>query len=398
MQGVINTFRRVNIFIYLFPFIADMVVSQLQFISAIRLAQMNCSDIVVAGIWTVWSLPYVLASLAVGHILTEHNAKKLLLTACLSFAAESILFIFTEGPAGIALLSVASAVSAALFFTPFQIYMKKLDGHASRSLSYSVGMYTFAWSIGYAAGPFVSGFIMESSSAGWKAGYLVSAISSLAAAAGIWFLARKLDVQHKADRPAPVNSAPEGAPDLAWVAWIAAPVALGSLMIARSLFPAMAHREIGMPEGQQGTIMFLLGAGQALMGLILCRGKTWMYRASKVTLFGILGIAGLAGYAFTRSFAMLAASSFLFGLYMGSYFVYLVYHALAHPEKSVRYVSINEAMVGISGILAPLAAGFISTKTESYTQPFLLGCILLAVLLSFQAVVHIRSRYPAKTP
>jgi predicted MFS family arabinose efflux permease len=81
----------------------------------------------------------------------------------------------------------------------------------------------------------------------------------------------------------------------------------------------------------------------------------------------------------------------LFGVYSGSFFFYLVFHAIAHPVRSARYVAVNESVVGIGGILGPLIGGGLSDRFGFAFSACACTTVLLAIT-AFQAVIHRRTR------
>ncbi|MDZ4198392.1 MAG: MFS transporter [Kiritimatiellia bacterium] len=383
-----------TILIYLFPAFMDVLVAQVIFVNGVRLAQRHCPDWVIAGIWTGWCLPYLGATLLSGKILTEHNASRILWATCALATITCGLFPFVESVVGIYVLTGICAFSAGLFFPAFQSFMKSVDGRSRKSVAWSTGAYTFAWSAGFAMGPLLAGFMMEAGPGGWRYSYALSGLLSLATGIGVW----KLRHHGKPDLPRPDHpdgedrpAAPAGAPDLAWLGWVSALGALSVAAILRSLFPALAEKELAMPESRQGLILFVFSMTQALTGLSLCRSRTWMYRPGAVFLFGLVGVAGTLGFAFARTLFLLSLAATACGVYTGSFYFYFVYHALVHKTRSAKYVSLNESVVGISGIFAPLAAGILSTAAGSYTQAYSYSAILLAGTVLFQMVIHKRN-------
>ncbi len=385
-----------NLWIYLLPALMDSVVAQTLFVNGIRLAKMGAADWLISGIWSIWSLPYVCCCLLVPRFMNENNAARFMLAACGLIVAQSIVFPFTTGAISIAALTIVNAIATSCFFPAFQVFMKTTGSRAEQSLAFSTALYTFAWSTGFALGPFVSGFILESGPSGWKLSYLLSGLVALASGAGIWRINRN---GHPPAAPAPQTNAAakapsKKAPDLAWLGWVTALASLSVVATIRSLFPAMAEKEIGLPESRQGLVLFLISMAQALTGLAFYRSRTWMYRPSWILFFGIIGVLGAAGFAFSRSLGGLCVSAILSGSYIGSFFFYLVYHSLVHPTRSVRYVSMNEVVVGLTGFLAPASAGILSDFSRSYVYPFLIGAVLLAAMILFQVAVHIRRPLP----
>ena len=291
-----------RVLIYVFPALMDMIMALVLFVNAVRLAKMGASATVVAGSATVWSLLYMLACPVVGRYVSASNAARLMLASCAAMVLFCALFTVTSGVVGIYLLCAGVGAAASLFFAPFQVFMKAVDTAGEKPMTYSTGLYTFAWSTGFALGPFVSGFLMETGTAaapgletgGWKYAYVFAGAGALAAAVGIRLL------QHLAHPPAPAPGPVEPAaarparplfdysrmPDLAWLGWIGAGVGVLVLSIVRAVFPAHAVKDLQLADSTQGTILFLLSAAQALTGLALCLSRLWMYRAAAVDSVG----------------------------------------------------------------------------------------------------------------
>ena len=365
-----------RILIYFFPALVDMVAAQFLFINTVRVAKMGASASVSAGITTVWSVTYLVACLAVGRLATPLNSARLMLVSCLSLGVLAGLFMIVPGIAGMYALTAAAGVAAALFFPPFQVFMKAVDQGGRKPLCYSIGLYTFAWSIGYATGPFVAGFLMT--------------------VGGILYLQHLVHPDDTPSREFAVFRTREPPtdysrmPDLAWLGWVGAGTGMVVISVIRAVFPSHAVRDLAFGDSRLGTLFFLLSFTQAVTGLVLCRSRLWMYRALPVSAVGVLGVAGTACLAFGSSAAVLGAGVVLFGVYSGSFFFYLVFHALAHPVRSAFYVAINEAVVGVSGIIGSVAGGVLADR-YGFTRSASAGAAAVLAVTVFQVVVHRRT-------
>jgi len=300
--------RKRRLLIYLAPAIMDMVVAQFFFVDVVRLAHMQSSAVVVAGVVTVWGLMYLISCLLVGKVLTVANSPRLILMSCFAMAGLSVLHLLFPSMAGIYVLMACAGVATALFFPAFQVFMKAVDAAQASSVAYSTGMYTFAWSMGFAVGPFVAGFLLEcgttgeggGETGGWKLAFLFSAMLSLMTAGLIAFL--KHLREHPAAAPADAVAATttEGQqvinyarmPDLVWLGWLGGGVGVLVLSVIRAVFPARAVAVLELSASVQGMLFFLLSLTQALVGLASCRSRWWMYRAGPVVLAGLAGIVG----------------------------------------------------------------------------------------------------------
>lgn len=391
--------RWLPIMIYVLPAIADMVASQLFFINAVRLAKMGASASVVANTITTWSIVYLLTCSIIGRIITPANAGRLIVVAMAMLTGISLLFPFIPGVPGIYSLMALAGIGTALFFVPFQVFMKAVDGLDNRSIAYSTGLYTFSWSLGFACGPFVSGLLMELGTPqrpGWiYACWFASGASALTGVGG--YVLKRLIM----NTPRPTASTPgepaappvdySGMPDLAWLGWLSAGAGMLALAFFRGIFPSLAESKLHLSQSFQGLLFFLLSLAQALMGLFLCRSRFWMYRMSGVFTMGLAGIAGSLLLGFSCHPWMLSLGAILFGLYAGGFYFYMVFHALVHSHNSGRYVAVNEMVVGISSLLGAMLGGWVADHF-GFEALYTLGAMLTVVTLTIQGAVLRRKR------
>lgn len=382
--------------IYIFPFLADCIVGQVLFVGTVRAAQMGYSDTVVTSMLSVWGATYVVACFIFSRLLSQKNAPMLASLGCLVFFVTSLMTPLFSGIGSVAASMFALGIGTGLFFPAFQIFMKDVDSGQDRSVAQSTGWYTLSWSMGLAVGPFVSGYLMELGEHGWKYACYFSSIVSIISAVGIWLLKHHADSHRQGTEKAGEQSLKvdpshdfHNAPDLAWLGWIGCGATCLVLCVVRSLFPVMAEKELFLSESEQGTIFFLLAFTQGIIGLLLCRGTIIMYRAKAVVLFSLTGVIGLICFTMRPdSMWVFYAGATCLGAYSGFSFFYLVFHALTHPSKTIRYISLNEMIVGAAGIVGPLMAGFVATASNSYVVPFVVGAGIIICSMTIQAVVH----------
>ncbi|NLX14812.1 MAG: MFS transporter [Phycisphaerales bacterium] len=383
------------ILIYLFPAIIDLVLFVVFFMTTVRAAQQGASASGVANLLTVWAIVYMLSSLVAGRAVTRKNAANLLITSCLATALVAIAFVGCQSLKTMYVLMAAQGVAMALFFTPFQVFMRVVGESKRRPITVSVGLYTFSWSIGAALGPLVSGLVWQSW--GWRVCHTHNALIALGVAVGIYRL------KHHA-QPAPLpNDHLEAAPldfngldryrrmpDLAWMGWLFSGIGCIAISLIRGVFPS-SGAAFDLPKYEQGMILFILSAVQAVVGLALARGRWWMYRPLSILVFGLFGLAGLILFSLAQATITFSIAAACFGVWSGSFFFYLVFHSLVHPERSSRYVSINEAMVGLTSIVGPLLGGLIG---DYFTLDFAYRVMAVVVLpaLFLHAGLHLRIR------
>ncbi|NOY74293.1 MAG: MFS transporter [Kiritimatiellaeota bacterium] len=384
--------------IFLFPALADMLLGMAFFVASVRIAESDASALAVTAVTAVWAVVYMIASQVISRLANPANCARLIVTGCAVLAASSILFVVFPTLNATYPIMMLLSVGTALFFTPFQVFMKAVDKGDDGALARSVGLYTFAWSSGMAAGPFIGAYIWNFFD--WRACYFTSVVFCGIIAFGVLMLKHHAESEDGSDNQVSEdkNDSSSNAdavdyskmPDLAWLGWICSGVGCLTVAVLRSYLPSSAT-VAGIPRADQGVLLFLLSASQALTGLALCRSGKWMYKALPTALFALCGVCALLVFGFTSSFYPLAAAALLYGMYSGSFFFYFVFHSLVHPEHSTKYIGVNESVVGLTAIIGPLLAGVLADGV-SVPTPYLASAGLVFFALIFQAVIHGRLR------
>lgn len=373
--------------IFFFPALIDTVLGLSFFVASVRMAEGGGGPIAVTAVTAAWALVYMASAHWAGRVTRAANSAWLIMAGCMLLAVSSLAFIIVPNLGATYPIIMLLALGSAFFFTPFQVFMKAVDKGDEEALPRSVGLYTFSWSAGMAAGPFVSAFIWNRF--GWQPCYALGIVLSVGTAFGIFFLKHHAEEhpvaaeEHReAERCPAVDYS--GMPDLAWLGWLCSGIGCLVVAVLRSYLPSSATA-VGMPRAEQGILLALISGSQALTGLVLCRSRLWMYKALPVFLFGICGVSALFVFGFRSDFLPLALSSALFGIYSGAFFFYLVFHSLVHPEHSTRYVAINESVVGFTCMLGPLLAGFLAAGF-SIAAPYWVSTLLVLVIVVFQVL------------
>jgi MFS family permease len=379
----------VRLAVYSFAAVMDVILSSAIFVCMVRLADMKASALVVASLMPVWAFAYMVSSLVAGGLVTRRNAGWILIGSCVVSVALSAGYILVPGVKAMYVLGAIQGCATAFFFTPFQYFMKLLDANQDKSITHSTGLYTFSWSMGYAFGPFIAGFLWQNVS--WQSCHVFNGILAVLMSIGI--LRLKHLTESAPDRPAdepPVVDEYADMPDLAWMAWVFGGLGCAIMALIRSLFPSSAAA-FGISKPGQGTALLVLSTVQALVGLGLGRGRWWMYRPLPIILFGVCGMAGLGLFAVAGSTLSFCLAAACFGIYSGSFFFYFVFHSLVHPTRAARYVSVNEAIVGLTSIVGPFIGGALADHF-GLAVPYLAALVALAVAVQVQAAIHRKNR------
>jgi MFS family permease len=236
--------------------------------------------------------------------------------------------------------------------------MKSVEpDQASAGSARAAGMYTFAWSTGIATGPLLFG-VFETSAV-YKVNILISILLWIGAA----LLCRVVRKRGERIPAAAVQTesplSGESVQSLAHLGWILAGVGVFTVCIIRTMWPCHGE-ELGISRGNIGSSLALVSYVQAVMGLLFAHTRGWMRKALPQVFFGISGVAGLLLFAFAPAEAWyfyLAAA--LYGVYAANFYFLLVYFSIEDTAKAAKNVGINEFLVGIISIIAPMIGGMI---------------------------------------
>lgn len=387
--------------IYVFPALMDVSAGVIGFASLVQAAKLGASTSMVGALGAVISAAYLTTCLIVGRLLDSRNSAAFVAAGCGGIVVVSGVLAFASSVAQLFPLMAFAGISLAFFFVSFQVFMKAVDTGGRKSVSYSAGTYTFAWSVGYAIGPLVAGLLMQWSEAdaASEAGrpciacYVVSGALALITVAGTVLL------RHHAEGGEELRAGEDGAaagketaysrmPDLAWVGWVASGMGVMQFGLIMRIFPKEAT-DLGWRDVEKGMVLFLMCMTLALTGFALRRSRSWMYDWRRICAFGVFGMAGIAVMGVGSTPLVYYSGAVCFGVYAGAFFFYLVFHSLSHPSRSARYVSMNEAVVGVAGIVGPIWGGVVADLL-GFRAVYLAGAVLIAAALVFQTLAHRR--------
>lgn len=378
--------------IFLFPALVDVFIGTLIFITTVRLVDSGESAFVSTLPTVLWASGHSLFSFFVGKINNPHRAPLLITSGCGVMALGALLLIFLNDPSMQLYWALVIGLGSALFFCSFQVFMKTSDKDVHAGVARSTAIYGFAWSSGIASGPFIASFVWGYMypESGWKYCYWISIVFILCVAAATWPLKRYIERLHKLPpEPEIAKTKPKvdysKLPDLVWLGWLTAGVGCLTISLIRTLFPYKAEI-LNVSKQELGYIMALVAYSQGFFSLFLVRSRYWMYKVVPIILFSLCGVIGMVLFWCGTSTWVFYVGAFIFGIYSSAFFFYLVFHSLVHPEKSGKYVSWNEVVVGVTGIVAPMAGGFLIDQTGNRNLPFIIAAILIISVIAVQVL------------
>jgi MFS family permease len=388
------------------PAMLDCITGIFLFIGPVRATILGYDPLVAGSMVTARSLACCLIGLLTARILTNRNAVRLMFLGNIMMLGVCLLGLAAANLAMLYATSFLLGAFQVIFYTPFQLFMKQVDVDASKPLSRAVGSYTAAWCVGMSFGPFITGFLMRfngsgngaGDSSGWIYSYLAAAaLTAAMLAILIWVAKNSREFRRRTPDPKDAPAAVPGGekwPDLAWLGWSMGFFSLIALGMIKGVFPAEMTRA-GQPGWLTGSLMMVLSFTTGVFAYAASARWRWLYSGPAMFGFGLLGTAGLllflypawAGQDLIANAWPYFAAMLLFGSYAGVAFLYSGFHALAHPKKAGRNISLNECFISAGVMTGPLLGGWLA-KRHGFFPPFELAAVLIGLLGAFQLLAH----------
>lgn len=374
-----------RILIYFFPIAINILIGGMFFISAYRFKLAEAPGWIIGATMAAWALVYSVFSLFFSRRLTRKNAPVILNAGCMILTASSVGFLVFDGLYTQFVWILTSGLANACYCAPFQLLMKSVEpDQASAGSARAAGMYTFAWSTGIATGPLLFGWLAPATV--FKINILLSLLLWGGASFLIWVIRRKETAatqESPAEKTAEINP-PSPVQSLAHLGWIMGGVGVFTVCIIRLIWPCRGV-ELEISQGHIGSSLALVSYVQAVMGLILAHTRNWMRKSMPQWVFGILGVAGLILFAFAPGEAWyFYLAALLYGLYASNFYFLLVYFSIEDTANAAKNVGINEFIVGIISIIAPMIGGVLAVPGHAARAfyPVIVSTVLVTIFMA----------------
>ena len=373
--------------IYLFPLVMDIIVGGFLFIAAYRFSEANVQGWLVGATMAAWAVIYTGLALTCGFFIKPEKSHKVLIGSCIGIALVSAGFLIFDGLYTQFLWLILTGCCGALFFTPFQMYMKRYIPDGKSGIVHSTALYTGSWSMGFALGPILFGLLDP------KTAFVCCIVSGVLMAAGICILECFPSLRPRPGEALPQEKSSKAAdysrfPDMVLMGYLVGGIGCIVIAFVRTMGPFRGVKVLGLSREEMGLVIAAVSFVQSFVGYMLYFSRDWLYRKVPGIILNCFGIAALLCFACCNTFAGFMTAAVLFGIYSGCFFFFFVFHSLVHPTKSARYVAGNETIVGATGVIGPLLGGALITPASSHWI-FIAGAIMTAAaLIGQQLMLH----------
>lgn len=356
----------------------DVLAGVFMFVSARRMAMLNVNSMVVSATMIAWAFFYGVTSFILSRKLTRKAAPAIMYLSLIICTGCLLGLAFTSAIALQFILLLGMGIGTGLFFAPLQtqavIFSKGGGVPTAREVAAATAKYTFSWSFGIAMGPFLSAFIwgLGDEEKGWQYCYFTAFGISLLVLVLNVMLQRYAQQRYKEmgiTGNEHVQTATElandktltGYKDLIVTAWFFQGIGYIAIAMMRTHIPDYATKTLQMSTFHQGIVMSAVSFAQAAMALACFRAHKWAHRPFIPVAISLLAACSFIFFAYSTDWRIYLACAIVLGAFSGTFCTLATYHGMITPGKSAMYLSVNETLVGVGSILAPLIGGALST-------------------------------------
>jgi len=362
----------------------DIVVSQLLFVGRHSLASRGASEAVVGSIPLIYGAGYFLAGPLMRAVIRPHLAKLQMLAAIGLISGLSLLLAQSSTLRTNQILFFFLPFGVSFFFNAFQAFMLGDSNRSARPLHITVALYTFAWSLGFAIGPFVSGITTDLFS--WSSNYYLAAVFSLLIALLIagFRPERRNRVEPDHGKPSRREGPPFHIPG-----WMGVVIGLIAWLTIATYWPVIAAQNRISPV-TRGLVEFAFALSQGFGAFAMILLGRWQHRIIALPAFGMFGVTALLLFGNSTGPALYLIGASVMGLFTAGTFLFSVYHCMYDSRKAAKRVAVNEMMVGLGFLIGPGIAALLHSEDKPFTQAFTLAATLIAGLVGLQTWIAVR--------
>jgi len=367
--------------LYGLPFLADLIVGLVLFVGRHSLASRGFDEATVGSIVLCYGCGYVVSSLLMAKIVTPARAKAEMLISLASIVVICLVLANVRGLLLIQVFYCLFPLAVSLYFNAFQIYMLGISNEDARPLAITIGRFTFAWSVGYAVGPFISSLLKNYST--WAQIYYLAA--GVAVLMGLLLYRFKPLREERAERvaePVPEQGARRSLVMASWVGVLVGWTIYNAVVI---YWPVQAV-QLGVSSTMKGMVEFAFAAAQAVSALALSCVPGWHHKPKWLAGLGALAVIALVLFSSGTHAPLFVFAGLLYGTYLGGMWSHVAYHSMLEEDKAVRRVALNETFVGICFLIASPVAGLLHRSSTPFGGSYLRLAGILAVGLIAQAL------------
>ena len=293
---------------------------------------------------------------------------------------------------GVAISSTLTGIFMAMFWPPMMGWLS--FDHEGPKLNRRLAFFNISWSIGMLVGPYIGGFLTETSHllALSAVIILVAAGFLLASCAKKPKIAQQTTTDRPQDESTVSNSMRKKFRLMSRFAMIAVFFCIG---LARTQLAMLFKHELGFSESQFGTALTIMWLVSCLIFFIVSKTHAWHYKLAPLIIPQVLIMISLVIIIRSTTLEMMFLATALIGTGHASAYMSHQFYALSGSVIRSNPTVIHEILVSSGTILGFLVGGYTADFFGRTLAPYLSGLIVVGTAVSIQLLIYI---YPQQKP
>lgn len=333
---------------------------------------LGASLIELGLIGTLGSVAYTLACSVTGKLADRYDRRRLMSIASLLSAVVFAFLIFVDTVWTLLIAAALAWMTLALFWPALQAALA--EGRNRAQLVKTLGTFNIVWTVGFMNGPLLGGPLYEIHP---RLPFVAALVGLILLTAGV-FLVRFTTRGDEAQQTAETLPEPEHAGDNARfrpMAWLASFTAFFVIGMINNQFPKLAETLTISPI-VLGYLLAIPRLFQLGVFLLVRHTHFWQYRLHPLIIAQAATVLGMGIVAATDTIVMLGFAFATVGILIGTAFSAGQFYAFFQEERKGERGAINEMIVGLGNVSAPLIGGFLA-QTIGLRAPYVLCCVVL---------------------
>ena len=336
----------------------------------IYLSQLGANPLTIGYILGAAGFAMMLAHIPAGYLADRLGRRLLLISAWLTgICATWMMALAPSLPffvAGLLLYGLTAFVSS-----PLNSYITAARG--TWSVGRAITLISATFNLGVVLGPFTGGWIGDHY--GLRSIYFVAGVLFIISTFFLWMIAPQPRDHHD-----PATPPPSLLTNRRYIGFLG----LGFLVMLATFLPQPLTAKFlqearGLSLSEIGLLGTIGGAGNTAL--------TFLLGFLDARLGFILGQAGVGVYSLllwqTNGYGWFAVAYFSLGGFRAARSLFMAQiRPLVHESQMGLAYGLSETVLGLTGILAPIAAGFLYQRNVLSVYPLALACILAVIFLS----------------
>jgi MFS family permease len=291
----------------------------------------------------------------------------------------------------------------ALFYPSLQIWMTECFGR--KALQKVMGTYCVAWTSGFIVGPLLAGYVGQqwvklNFGPEYHGPYLVSLIVIIGVFIAIWF-----HYEHRIPDESTIKSngdfsnfKTEEFKNHMVLGWMTNTLGTFCAGVIRFLIPLLLvfgskGELVPISMEQSSYLVPCLAFSLLLMVLVMRYTSNWILNFRFILLMEFLVVPASLVFLLSHRFELYFIPVFIFGMVNAFGFYTGAVYSLQLGEKGLKYITINEFLVGVGAFLGSLTGGVIAYFQDSkwaFASPILMLILMVVIQLRLKKKMNIK--------